>query len=217
MKYLSVLLFLVISLGSIKSYGQNNENTRKISLKLYSQIITEAINPTNRISLGISPSVSVTNQRGHFHELELIDFSFHSDKKDALNNGFSKSVTKQFGLRYSFNYSINKKGKLKAFIGAGVNTNLSSYKHEYNYPGIMDVAQEGEYNAFTSSVSLNVTPRLVWNVSDKWFLDINIPVNAYSFSNTTEQTDDVDGKIKMNSSTSFPNKYTVNVGVGFRF
>lgn len=48
----------------------------------------------------------------------------------------------------------------------------------------MDIAPQGEYKAFVSNVSLNITPRLVWNVSDKWFLDINLPVNVYDFTNT---------------------------------
>lgn len=216
MKYFCVLLLFIASLGGVKSYAQEDNKERRISLKLYSQIMIEGINPTKSISLGVAPAVNLTTKRGHFHELELSDFSYKRDKNESLN-GFSKTMNKQLGLRYSFNYSINKKGKLRTFIGVGINTNLNSYKYEYNYPGIMDIAPQGEYKAFTSNVSLNITPRLVWNVSDKWFLDINIPINVYDFTNTMMQTYYVNRKMKTNSSTAFPNKYTVNVGVGFRF
>lgn len=218
MKYLCVLLLFITSLGGIKSYAQESNKERRISLKLYNQIMIEGINPTKSISLGVTPAVNLTTKKGHFHELELSDFSYKRDKNESIN-GVSETVNKQLGLRYSFNYSINKKGRLRAFIGAGFNTNLKSYKSKNNYLGIEHIKSEDEHKIFTNSLDFNVTPRLVWNVSDKWFLDINVPVNVYNFLNTKESNKEYlfSEQMKTNSSTAFPNKYTVNVGVGFRF
>lgn len=128
MKYLLVLLLFIASLGSLKSYAQESDKGRRISLKLYNQIMVEGVNPTKSISLGITPAINLATKKGHFHELELSDFSYKRDKNESLN-GYSKTMNKKLGLRYSFNYSINKKGKLRAFIGAGINTNLNSYKY----------------------------------------------------------------------------------------
>ena len=79
MKYLSVLLFFIVGLGCVNSYAQDAEKQNRISLKLYSQIMAEGTGQTNKLSIGISPAVSLETKSGHFHELELSDFSFNKE------------------------------------------------------------------------------------------------------------------------------------------
>ena len=135
----------------------------------------------------------------------------------SFSSGSSEITRSSLGLRYSFNFSLNKKGKLKAYLGAGLNANAQRYMHKYNSPGIMDAAQSGKYTMLDKGVDLNITPRLIWNVTEKWFIDVNVPINTLNFNNRVEKTDDVQQKIITNTSTTFPNKYTVNIGIGFKF
>ena len=215
MKYLSLLLFVTFSLGCVNSYAQSTEKTNKISLKLYSQVMANK-SEGSKLSLGITPAVSLATKNGNFHELQLSDILI-SREKNNTKYGSSTQLNKKIGIRYSFNYALNNKGKLRVYAGAGANSNLHSYKYKYNSPGLMDMAEKGEYTRFTTDIDLNITPRLIWNISNKWFVDVNVPVSVFNYTNSIEQIDDVQQKIKTNSNSTFPNKYTVNVGLGFKF
>lgn len=218
MKNISLLTLLLLLFIGVQAKAQEIGEQRKISLKLYSQIMAEKQGNRQGISLKFNPAVSLATKNGHFHELELIRFRYNRQQENLFPGATITNFNSQLGLRYSFNYCINKEGKLKAFIGVGLNSYRINDKKVYQNKNLKD---ETAYSAIinnTKGVSLNITPRLIWNISDKWFLDINIPVNTFEYDKAT-YTGGYDGGMQTNEvkSTTFPNQYTVNVGLGFKF
>jgi hypothetical protein len=217
MKYTSVLLFVAFGLGCLTSVAQSTYKTKRISLKLYSQITAHKIGLGNRLSLGIAPAISLATKNGHFKELELNDFSFSKKKENLFPGVTIQTIKNQLEVRYSFNYSINKIGKFKAYMGAGFTSYYVNNTSTYENLNISDETSFAKNIDRTIGVDLNITPRLIWNFSERLFLDINIPINVFNTERGTF-TVGYDSGMQVNEikTSTFPNKYTVNVGLGFK-
>ena len=69
-------------------------------------------------------------------------------------------------------------------------------------------------NKFTANFS--VIPRVNYKIGKRIYLDLNIPYDFYSHSSSIKKIDEGQNFTTTNSTT-FPNKFTVNVGVAIKF
>lgn len=210
----SMFLCLVISCGY--TYAQQ-DNEYKLSLKNYMKIVPSDV-PNKSVSLRfIAPGFNIMDRKGNFHEIELSEIN-HSNSLEingitATNN--VRDLTRYYHKesRFSMNYSFNKKiaayNQLQFFVGPSIGLSYALDKETAS-------DKPDFYNRERNrGIYLNIIPRMQWNITDRWYLDVNIPIRAYGLNYTEEGTQSYDN-IEFKNQI-FPNKNTVNVGIGLRF
>ena len=213
--FYSVFVFSLLSCGY--TYAQEKENSHRLSFKNYMKVTHADQETGRRLSLSfIAPAFTLSNKKGHFHELEFSKIHYSNrievfGYQPGSNNGVRRKYTKtyDFGLNYSYNRLVASHNRLNFFLGTGVGL---SYKLVNE-----TLSDDPDYllKDETRKVNLNLIPRMQWNITDRWYLDVNIPVQAYGLDYS--QRGNSNSKNLEFQNQVFPNKYTVNVGVGLRF
>lgn len=217
--YYSLILFLFACSAGFSQSIESEKQDRKISLKLYGQIMAEVEQNSNTITFPrFNPAVSLYTKNHNFHELELSSLIFRRNAYNGVEYALNTYNKTQFnlGLRYSYNYRLYMKNQLGVYLGAG--TNL--FYNQNTYSPLASSSFPG-YDS-KKGFDLNITPRLTWKFNEKWYLDVNIPVNVYQQAWGTSKWDNPaypvkDSKTITSKGQVFPNQYTVNVGIGLRF
>lgn len=209
------VVFLLFTSGAVFSQISEQKKERKISLRLYNQIMMEAENGRLSYSLfNFSPSVSYETNNNHFHELMISDLTFKNGKPIEDYLGLFDSKIIKAGLGYSFNYNAIKSKRWNTFIGLGI-----TYFSE-------NIRKESTVSTYfprwlhTNTIEAVLIPRLTFNISDKIYMDVNIPIKAYQLNRIDDRHDFTPfGSYQETTYNDavFPNQYTVNVGVGLRF
>ena len=170
-------------------------------------------NSSNFISLlrTFSPTITWGKEFGNFHEIGVQDINiqlsdYRKNYRGAIDYSYNVRITK----------GLNPDKKLKFYAGVGTQFSL---QHDRN-PAYSS-------NSFSNksgvqSFRLQFIPRVTFQLSKNILLDVHIPYGLYSasrFSYTTEDpslsTDD--RKKVFSNSTTFPNEFTVRVGVAIKF
>ncbi len=219
MKKYTFIFLLLLACTSVGLSQDEVNKTRRFSFKLYGQTMVDAQTGSSSVAFGrFSPAVSFSKDKRYNHEIELSEFSF----RGLGGNDVSRTVTHSnvrlvnVGLRYSTNYELFKYNKLSFYLGGGLNARFSSAHYAANQ------STSFPYTNTDRGVDVNITPRITWNFSSKFYLDVNVPLNGYSMTWSTVNNDNPLLPVNQRRTTDvngdvFPNRYTVNVGVGIRF
>jgi hypothetical protein len=192
----------------------------KNSLKVYSLVIHEKNNFTT-----VKPSFAFQwrNKQKDYHEIELISFQFdkyNQFESDAQNGFITKDNLvheKNISLRYEYIFSLNKKENVKLIpaIGLGINPFFYQMNTQTRISTVFPT------NEVIVGTRLFVIPRLVYNLSKRFYLDANIPINVSELNYQIQRVDDP--SFNLNERTritgnynSFPSYFSGRIGLGFR-
>ncbi|MCB0737334.1 MAG: hypothetical protein KDC92_07465 [Bacteroidetes bacterium] len=181
------ILILVILLSPFSLFSQSsNDEKATYAFKMYSNFGLGYSTFTGlNYSFGqFSPSISRIKTNGNFTELSLINFN--SSKQLIGYNGWLKDqdvayryTNNSFSLRLEHNYKINtwgKKNNLEFYLGGFAQSNFGYY----NYHNINE--NRLSYRYLNNSFNVGITPRLVYNVTERMSIDLNLPISLIHLS-----------------------------------
>ena len=233
------LFFFTLILTSQITFGQENQNS--ISVKLYSNIsysISECPKIFNR-DLGIftseinkefqigyfTPSIGFDLKNGNYHEFEISRLLVNRTYNESFNidDGGGQSgqmvngdVTTNFliAFRYEYNFIFlknNEKSKLIPALGFSIDPYFSreSYKTKVSlsYPSTENVL----------GATASVIPRIIYNLTEIIFLDLNIPIHIIDVNyNTATNLQRSHTRTPTVDFIAFPSKYLIRFGIGLR-
>jgi hypothetical protein len=228
------LLFLFYS-----GIAQNTNPDYRFAVKLYNLTTYEDYsnsgNDTNQYSLRYSsdnlrilhPTVAFQwmTKNGNSQEIELVDFNYSitgKDGKDTTEWGQLEAdyTFKKTNLSFRYEYILNfLKGKDSRFVpslGFGINP---YYWHYTELPSI-----PSEYRTAENIIGAKffLTPRLIYHISPRFYLDLNIPIciiDSYfdSFNNEDPTLPVDEHQTNTINLEAFPKVFSGRIGVGLKF
>lgn len=206
-------------------YAQDTTHTYRYSAKVYAQM-THYNNDQpgyNYRQLIIKPTFAfqIQNRKGNFHEVELTDISIDHTKDKTTRVGTNLTIeglgltktTVMMRYEYIINILKKKKSRILPMIGiAGAPYYLRSSFIPYTTTNV-------PYKNTSMGLNIYIVPRIVYNISSRFYLDLNIPVTTLDFhyESVTEQNPTVTHQVYSQSGMEiFPSIYSVRVGLGLR-
>ena len=239
--FVILLLFIYVNL-----FGQNDLNEKRlIDFKLYSNFDfsskyinyeTDTINGTSKNEyvkeingFNFSPSLVFYSKKGNSSEIEIsrLDYSNKYNEKytildstGAILNVMSGNTHKQFELylRYEYRLKLFKKKdwkKTKLILGFSGTPFVVWDKTE--------PVLNTEFTKHKTIVGfyLSVIPRIEYSISERWYLDLNIPVAIFTSHYTSFRNEDPSLPSEERSKNIFdfyngPISYAIRLGIGFK-
>lgn len=180
-----------------------------------------SVTKTKKLDL-LKPSVAFnwTDKKGRTREIELSSFILNS-RKDNTTLGttalMGRSVTTydiSLSFEQIFNFAKQKNWKLKPSLGAGVAPYFNMEKIT-PYTTALVPSTNTSYGA-----RLYFAPRVNYSVSDRFFIDLNVPVTVADMGVQSQKTFVPAINSEMTSSTGNFNAFTtmpsVRIGAGLR-
>lgn len=229
MKY--ILLFASLMLAITCSFAQST-----IGIKLYhntdifkseyyirggGRIATDDHVNINRFSLAID----VKTKKGFTHELELMVPDL-SKTTGRLQYPMKYKLQRDYGFEdegstYSFRYELSKdvfkmSDRFTFNLGLGVNP----YYVDIDYESQVDYMYSRSYK-FYGGV-LNVVPRVNFKLSNRFVVDLNIPLKVYDLRYTEQHIDNPTIPIRQqttkdNDHIFLEGSYTIRIGLLYNF
>jgi len=223
-----VLTALSIS-SMICSFGQNNigikiyQNTDLFETQYESRFgqVTKVENVNiSRISM----AVDIETKKGYTHELEFLipeisksldDVQFplnYEFRKDQTFDGYADS----FSLRYELSKTLTNKARRFAFLlGVGINPYYVHIEYEPN------VETTYYWSTKLYGFALNVTPRIKYKLSQRFSIDLNVPLKIYDLRGERNRVKNPAIPIRQqtfndNNSIFFENVYTLRFGLMYK-
>lgn len=152
-------------------------------------------------------AVQLTDKKNNIHEIELTDLNFSSGPMILAS------------VRYDYIINFNKKKDCKFIpsLGFGINP----YYFQLNKNPENETQFSESYKYFGSRVF--VTPALTYNLSPKFFLNLNIPVCLFDAYYKSYQSSDpaisIDERTKnnFNFGAASPYYFSARIGIGLKF
>jgi hypothetical protein len=176
-----------------------------------------------------SPAFSWYSLNGNFHEIELSRMQFNSyksEEKHIDSNGVTKTLSGGYqgyssyiSIRYEYSWQLFKKRvdtKIQSYIGLSaspyIGLNSMEWKSVTMYPT--------RNNVVGSTIA--IVPRVVFNFTEKLFMDVNTPLNIIDFSREGTKVSNPSIPIEQQKSvkTNFSNGILgvqIRAGIGYRF
>lgn len=213
------------SLKAYANFAYSNESKNEM---LFKENMVRSFE--SRYDLGyFSPAFTLYNEKGSFHELEISRIKFGSEsyylneKPDPMDNPYfipSKilSKTTNISFRYEFAYKIKAFDEASRFnLYIGMSGNPYYLKEKFAY-GRSDFSPESQSQI---GLAIGAVPRITYNITPNWFLDLNIPVSVVDFAFIRFKTDNPTRSLeyrKLNTTelALFPNNLLLRFGVGLR-
>jgi outer membrane protein W len=241
-KTMTKLIGLTLMVILLASTAPAQENQKTKTLKLYSNfglttsensIFSEGLQvttvTTNRdYDIGyMSPALAFVKQHGNFHEIELSRFKINNKYDETTLyevNGATTTISGQYitniliALRYEYDIMFLKKKetlKLRPYLGFGVNPYfLNSIINPIvatNYP-----TRQNDFGA-----SISIIPRLNYNITERWFLDLNIPINVTELAVSSQKTynpliREEDQRTTNINYEILPSNFLIRIGIGIK-
>jgi hypothetical protein len=198
---------------------------------IYNTIIRSSTTEKNKtIQSGyFSPSISFSLPNGNNHEIELSRLMFNRDNNETVleddTTGQSGpmvagSLDTEFLIAFRYEYNIvmlKKKADLKLRPTVGFSADpFFSITSSKPYISLSYPTKETR-----AGLSLSVIPRLIYNLGENWFLDLNFPVSLLDMYYSRGNIDRPDLPLDSRSTATIeihelPNRFQVRFGVGLR-
>ncbi|MHB1277017.1 MAG: hypothetical protein ACYC1Q_01305 [Bacteroidia bacterium] len=212
---------------AIKAYNQSTYERQTRSFR--TSDTTTTYFETNRLFQIIQPTLAFQWKSGksNFHEVEIsgLRVGKRETQTEQVENATNKSETVagqdvfQTSLAFRYEYQLNFKNKgdrkLVPCVGFGAGTIFNRYRSEPHFP-----------NSFPSSntqinLRLFLTPRLIYYLGSKLFLDVNVPITITDLNTTIFKVKNpaftpVQQKYTDQTFTGFPKIYSLRIGVGLK-
>lgn len=239
----SIILIAAFILSGLSSTGQESPKTKSIKLySNYSWISTQTnigFDTTGRVStiarnldvqLGyLTPALAFTSANGNFQEIELSKIVIGNTRNEVLNivdstgqSSLASSLrtrNNMIAFRYEYDLLLFKKkkadSKLKSYLGLSVNPYFSNTKYSSSIASMFTTSQQS-FGALVAFI-----PRINYNVNERLFVDVNLPINLMDMNVTTERAENPAIPVPQRSISTLnfsqlPDQFLVRFGVGFR-
>lgn len=152
-------------------------NAQSIRLKTYlnATYANDAFSNGFNIA-GISPAIAFVGANGNFHEAELSAINASSTHLETMG-----STTKNYKLHLRYEYArrlCKKESKSQFYIGISASpyTDINAYQpgNSLSYPT----------RNYSYGLNLGFVPRYVYNVNERWAVDVNLPYDVMDFNST---------------------------------
>jgi len=238
----STLLVIAFLCSVFSSIGQENPKTKMV--KLYTNFSltetssnigfdtsgrTSVVAKNQDIQLGyFSPAFAFAMPNGNFHEFEISNILINNTKNEtefivgnsgtAISGSILKKTQNKIAVRYEYDFLFFKKkteAKLRSYLGLSVNPYFSNTQYSSNIPAAFPTSQS------SIGALITVIPRLNYNINERWFLDLNIPINIIDLNLVNDKAENPQLTAAQRSITTFnfaqmPSQFLVRFGVGFR-
>lgn len=207
-----LILALLFTASCVLGQDSDKKSKRVISLNMYKSIVYHGgtTSGTSTIGLGsFSPAVRWGIENEDFNEIEFSKFNLES-KNSSFNFGI--------GVKYNYNWKIfeSKPTKTQFYFGTGIEPMVNIVQN-YSNSSI-------NYSTYSTNIvaNLSISLRMKWNVSDKFFVNVSLPYDYYTYSlfyvNNENPIIPLEQRKYTNSTGKvFPNDFTVKVGIGIKF
>jgi len=201
------------------------QNTDYFNVSYYNSQ-TNASRNTEELNFSrISIAVAINTLKHFTHEIEffipelsksIYKVKLPLDYEFEENDGYVSSIS-----TYSFRYELSKKvfslsNRFQFIAGLGVNPYLTTTEYE--------PTMSNQYYSKVEryGVSFNIVPRIDYRVTDRIYIDLNIPLKVYDLQRKDVQNNNPNLPMreqKFNEVTDifFENVYTIRLGVRYIF
>ncbi len=226
--YLLLSSFLMFAIGSLaqRSFqAKVYQNTDYFNVSYYNSQTNSTRNSNVLNFTRISLAFVINTSKNLTHEIEFLipelsksiykvklplDYSFKEDDR-------MKSTISTYSFRYELSKALFNRSKKMVFnLGLGVNPYYTKTEYE---PTVANV-----YYSFVQlyGASVNVIPRINFNITDKIVLDLNIPLKLYDLQNKETHVNNPSLPIRQQSSSEvtdvfFEQAYTIRLGMSYAF
>ncbi|HZI26156.1 MAG TPA: hypothetical protein VFD46_13825 [Chryseolinea sp.] len=224
-----VLVALFIS-NVIYSFGQNAfgvkiyQNTDIFETQYYESRTMEMTKVKNVNFNRITFAVDIDTKKGYTHEIEFLIPEISKPLENIqfpLNYEFRKDETfdgeaSSYSFRYEVSKTLTNKAKRFSFLlGAGINPYYVHIEYEPNV--------ETTYYSSTQlyGFALNITPRISYRVSQRFSVDLNVPLKIYDLRGEKNKTENPAIPIRQQTTNDysnifFENAYTIRFGLMYK-
>ncbi len=232
--------FLFLGVFAFSSFHISaQETSRPMAVKLYSNFsfgtsessTSSTYSYTTKSSeFGhFSPAISLYSLKGNFQEVEISRIqlkNYKTEEKYTDSNGMTQklsggyeSYSTYISLRYEYSWQLFKKRvdtKIQSYIGLSASPYLGLMSMEWKSASMYPTRN----NVVGSTIA--IVPRAVFNFSEKFFMDVNTPLNIVDFSREGSKVSNPALPIEQQKSvkTNFSNGVLgvqVRAGIGYRF
>jgi hypothetical protein len=221
-------------------WTQNTNLDYRSGLKIYNLTTTEGLSKTVRLSDTSSYQFTNTStqilhptiafqwkaKNNNFHEIELTNFEigktgakteFVADTNGIPFVSGQDIVTTALSVRYEYilNFNKSKDSKLVPSLGFGVNPYFRKNKYS--------PLASSSFPAFESSFGLRafITPRVTYFITQKIFVDLNIPLCLFDNFILTEMRDNANLPVEQRTVSTynfnqFPKFISGRIGIGIK-
>lgn len=129
------------------------------------------------------------------------------------NDGQVITQTKSFAFRYEVNTTLLS---LSKYVDLNLGVGLNPYRATIAYMPTVPIVYERLNRC--EGATLNVTPRIVFKLSERFSVDVNIPLNVYTLYKKTDHIKNPNIPPAQQVETEwvsrfFPDTYTLRVGI----
>ena len=224
-----VLVAIFIS-NAIYSFGQNKfgvtiyQNTDIFETQYYESRTMEMTKVKNVNFNRITFAVDIDTKKGYTHEIEFLIPEISKPLENIqypLKYEFRKDETfdgeaSSYSFRYEVSKTLTNKAKRFSFLlGAGINPYYVHIEYEPNV--------ETTYYSSTQlyGFALNVTPRIRYKVSQRFSVDLNVPLKIYDLRGEKNKTENPAIPIRQQTTNEysnifFENAYTIRLGLMYK-
>lgn len=211
------------------------ENKSKTTTDFLGNILVE-----KERNIAILPTIAFSKYRanGQFFELSLTNFNFSHQNSEATREFFfaidsagnvipfnsgqipsrgAEIVTNHLGLRFEWNMPVfyNKNSSFRPFLGLAFDPSV------FYQSTIPFTSAAFPTRVFELSNTVTVVPRLTYAVSERLFIDVNVPFSLVNFSFDYQQTDNPILPTFARETTAFnarllSNTWTFHLGLGYK-
>lgn len=237
MKHIVVFVFVLISVYAI---AQESKKENVKAIKLYNQfsyngqytfdLINQYGNAgSNRFGI-LHPSIAIVwrSKKRYFHEIELANLNiakpiteFKEIKNTVLQDHIkNKSAIKSTAIAIRYEYIIafanNLKSKWVPSLGIGLQPYLNLLRVQPIMSSLFPI-DKSEYG-----MKFFIAPRLSYSINNKFFIDLNMPINTTNFYFQKENYKNPSLPIENQKTDLFgflslPNNYNLRLGLGMYF
>lgn len=217
--YPFLFLIFIIEAKSQNSFSDQLNNAIKININY-----TKVIGRNNAHIGNLAPVYMKVSRRNNFHEFELNTLAFDkSEVNSYTSSGYQvQRVVHTFdiGLRYQFTWSILKEGRWLPQVGMSM---LGMYESIFNHPVLSGIYYDRTWRRIGGTFSL--IPQLRFNISDKFFIDLGLPINIFDVGFVYQRIHDPSLKKMQQRNTSIetsfplkaPDVFQLRLGFGLKF
>lgn len=207
-------------------YAQDNIINYHYSVKVYAQAIFYNYDQLkyNYRQQTVKPTFAfqVQNRKHNFHEVELTDISIDHTKDKATRVGTNLTIdgleltktTVMLQYEYIINILKKKKSRISPMIG------FAGAPYYIRSSFIPFTTADVPYKNTNAGLNIYIVPRVIYNISPRFYLDLNIPVTTINFyhESITRETPTLKQQVYTESGMEiFPSTYSVRIGLGLRF
>jgi len=236
----------MVLLGAISMTVYSQNSTHPVSIALYSNFnlnsnyITHGQGPSEGTihteferefyGFNFSPAVEINTDKGNYHSVEISRLAYNNnynkeyyivDSTGAISQVLSASTAQAFNcfLRYEYTITLFKKQNWEKFgtaIGFSATPFFRWSKSNSSISSEFPVTKTG------TGIYLSVIPRLTYSFSEKWFIDLNVPLALVTAQYNSIKTDNPVLPVNQRNTATFdfhqgPIGVAVRLGVGYRF